>query len=150
MVLPGSASLGRGPPGFGPSLGRVPPPPPPPAPILHGNATFNALSVSERVDTLTAQEDHSPQKAGVQAVIQVAVVHLQVPRPHSSQEEQVLQVAIHRPDLQPHLHPASLDRSRKPLPKLSLPSNYKSCNILDMQQLLEVWYDRSTFAIATW
>ena len=31
-----------------------------------------------------------------------------------------------------------------------LASNYKSCSILDMQQLLEVWYDRSTFAIATW
>ena len=45
---------------------------------------------------------------------------------------------------------ASLDRSRKPLPKLSLPPNYKSCSILDVQQLLEVWYDRSTFAIATW
>ena len=44
---------------------------------------------------------------------------------------------------------ASLDRSRKPLPKLSLPSNYKSCSILD-QQMLEVWYDKSTFAIATW
>ena len=39
---------------------------------------------------------------------------------------------------------------RKPLPKLSLPSNYKSCTILDMQQILEAWYDKSTFAIATW
>ena len=45
---------------------------------------------------------------------------------------------------------ASLDRSRKPLPKLSLPSSYKNCSILDTQQLLEVWYDKSTFAIATW
>ena len=45
---------------------------------------------------------------------------------------------------------ASLDRSRKSLPKLSLPSNRKSCSILDMQQTLEVWYDKSTFAIATW
>ena len=44
----------------------------------------------------------------------------------------------------------SLHRSRKPLPKLSLPSNYKNCSILDMQQMLKVWYDRSTFAIATW
>ena len=44
---------------------------------------------------------------------------------------------------------ASLDRSRKPLPKLSLPSSYKNCSILDAQQMLEVWYDKSTFAIAT-
>ena len=44
---------------------------------------------------------------------------------------------------------APLDRSRKALPKPSLPSNYKSCSILDMQQLLESWYDKSTFAIAT-
>ena len=45
---------------------------------------------------------------------------------------------------------APLDRSRKPLPKLLLPSNYKHCSILDMQQILESWYDKSTFAIATW
>ena len=54
---------------------------------------------------------------------------------------------------QPNRRPdpwAPLDRSRKSLPKLMLPSNYKSCSILDMRQLLESWYDRSTFAIATW
>ena len=31
-----------------------------------------------------------------------------------------------------------------------LPSNYKACNILEMRQLLETWYDRCTFAVATW
>ena len=36
------------------------------------------------------------------------------------------------------------------MPKLSLPSNFKMCSIPDMQQMLEVWYDKSTFAIATW
>ena len=54
---------------------------------------------------------------------------------------------------QPNRHPdpwAPLDRSRKSLPKLMLPSNNKSCSILDMRQLLESWYDKSTFAIATW
>ena len=45
---------------------------------------------------------------------------------------------------------APLDRSRKALPKLMLPSNYKACSILEMRQLLESWYDRCTFAIATW
>ena len=53
---------------------------------------------------------------------------------------------------QPNRHPdpwAPLDRSRKSLPNLMLPSNYKSCSILDMRQLLESWYDKSTFAIAT-
>ena len=28
--------------------------------------------------------------------------------------------------------------------------NLQVCSILDMQQLLESWYDKSTFAIATW
>ena len=54
---------------------------------------------------------------------------------------------------QPNRHPdpwAPLDRSRKPLPKLMLPSNYKVWSILDMRQSLESWYDKSTFAIATW
>ena len=45
---------------------------------------------------------------------------------------------------------ASLDRSMTSLPKLLPPSNYRKCSILDMQQMLEVWYDKSTFAIATW
>ena len=107
----------------------------------------------EEQQGLMVQEEHSPQEEGIQAVIQAAAVH---PRPHSSQEEQEIQVAIH---LHPPVPPpssrsidpwASLDRSRKSLPKLSLPSNYKSCSILDMQQMLEVWYDKSTFAIATW
>ena len=31
-----------------------------------------------------------------------------------------------------------------------LPSNYKACSVLDMRQILESWYDKSTFAIATW
>ena len=31
-----------------------------------------------------------------------------------------------------------------------LPSNYKACSILEMRQLLETWYDRCTFAVATW
>ena len=31
-----------------------------------------------------------------------------------------------------------------------LPTNYKACNILEMRQLLESWYDRCTFAVATW
>ena len=54
---------------------------------------------------------------------------------------------------QPNRQPdpwASLDRSRKPLPKLMLPSNYKACSILDMRQILESWYDKSAFAVATW
>ena len=45
---------------------------------------------------------------------------------------------------------APLDGSRKALPKLSFPSSYKSCSTLDMQQILEAWYDKSTFVIATW
>ena len=31
-----------------------------------------------------------------------------------------------------------------------LPSNYKACSILEMRQLLESWYDRCAFAVATW
>ena len=51
VCAPGGVSLSRGPPGFGPSPGRVPsrriappPPPLPPAPVHHGNATFNAVT----------------------------------------------------------------------------------------------------------
>ena len=33
---------------------------------------------------------------------------------------------------------------------LVCPPNYKSCSTLDTQQILEAWYDKSTFAIATW
>ena len=43
-----------------------------------------------------------------------------------------------------------LDRSRKSLPQFKLPSNYKSRSILDTQQMLEDWYNKSTVAIATW
>ena len=165
------------------------------------------------------QEEHGPQEEAIQeviqeamqAAIQAAAAHLQAPRPHSSQEEQAIQVALRQPHLQDFLihtedtpihalsflslidlfyqgttsrrinqgilSPAErtktlenqrkrtnnqgnsllkinqgipLDRSRKALPKLSLPSNYKNCSILDMQQILEAWYDKSTFAIATW
>ena len=39
---------------------------------------------------------------------------------------------------------------RKSLPQFKLPSNYKSCSILDMQQMLEDGFNKLTFAIATW
>ena len=71
----------------------------------------------------------------------------------SQEEEQELQglrhlrlQALH--NLRAHqIHGVPLDRSRKALPKLMLPSNYKACNILEMRQLLESWYDRCTFAV---
>ena len=105
------------------------------------------------------QEEHSPQEEAIQETIQAAAAHLQAPHPQSSQEEQAIQVALRQPHLQPpglphsgrHSDPwAPLGRSRKALPKLSLPSNYKNCSVLDMQKILEAWYDESTFAIATW
>ena len=54
------------------------------------------------------QEEHSPQEEAIQAaiqeaiqvVIQAAAAHLQVQRPHSSQEEQAIQVALRPPHLQ--------------------------------------------------
>ena len=45
---------------------------------------------------------------------------------------------------------AQLNRSRKSLPPLKLPSNYRTCSILDMRHLLEDWLSKSTFAMATW
>ena len=33
---------------------------------------------------------------------------------------------------------------------IQLPSNYVSCSILDTKQMLEDWFNKSTFAIATW
>ena len=76
--------------------------------------------------------------------------------PHSSQEEHAIQVALRQPRPQDFRIPddtpihGALRQIQESLPKLSLPSNYKNCNILDMQQILEEWYDKSTFAIATW
>ena len=48
----------------------------------------------------------------------------------------------------PHAHRPLEPRtpSRKSLPQLKLPSNYKSRSILDMQQMLEDWYNKSTFS----
>ena len=109
----------------------------------------------EEVQGLITQEEDTPPGGGSQAIQAAAPLqfhhHLQGPLLHSYQEEQVIQAVLHRQHLQfPSIDPwASLDRSRKSL-KLSLPSNYRSCSILDMQQMLEVWYDKSTFAIATW
>ena len=102
-------------------------------------------------------QDEAIQEAITQVVLQAPAVHLQTLRPHSSQEEQAIPVVLRQLHLQDFLiqedapiHGTPLDRSRKALPRLSLPSNYKNCSILDMQQILEAWYDKSTFAIATW
>ena len=43
-----------------------------------------------------------------------------------------------------------MDRSRKSLPQFKLPSTYKSRSVLDTQQMLEDWFNKSTFAIAAW
>ena len=43
-----------------------------------------------------------------------------------------------------------MDRLRNSPPQFKLPSNYKSCSILDTQQMLKDWFNKSTFAIATW
>ena len=45
---------------------------------------------------------------------------------------------------------APLDRSRKSLPQFKLPSTTSHADILDVQQMLEDSYNKSTFAIATW
>ena len=105
----------------------------------------------EPQDVLVQEEEHPIHQVGSkEAVLPRAIPH------HSRQEEQGFQAVLHS-----HLQGyhsliaiqtpwVPLDRSRKSLPKLMLPSNYRSCSILDMRQLLESWYDKSTFAIATW
>ena len=80
------------------------------------------------------EEEHLPQEEAMPAA---ARLHGR----RSSQEEQVVQ-AVHHESLQ------GLRQSRHADPKLSLPSNYRSCSLLDMQQILESWSDKSTFAIA--
>ena len=204
VCAPGGVSLGRAPPGFGPSPGRVPsrqipPPPPPPAPIHHGNATFNAVTYPREWTLLHTQPKASggagpPDGPGGGTVSSAGDQSNPAGSPHpgggapgshgsggaqppgggpggnpggnsappgSTPPQQSGGAGTpggNPPTTPPVLPPssrsidpwASLDRSGKPLPKLSLPSNYKSCSILDTQQLLEVWYDRSTFAIATW
>ena len=104
----------------------------------------------EEPQEVQVQEEEHPlhQVGSREAVIPRAAPH------HSRQEEQDFQAVLHSHlqgshnliAIQTHgLHltaPGSLYRSM-------LPSNYKSCSILD-RQLLESWYDKSTFAIATW
>ena len=67
---------------------------------------------------------------------------------HVLSDNRLQQCQRHQTDIRtfeqpfPTARSTSLDRSRKSLPKLALHSNYKSCSILDMQQMLEVWYGK--------
>ena len=163
VMASGGVPLGRGPPGHQQSPGglrgrHVPPPPPPPpppaAPVPHAPAAPSAATYPREWTPLHTRPKASggggpPNGSPPPGMIQAAA-----DRPRSKWTIQAK--ALHSPYpgiLQPNRHPdpwASLDRSRKPLPKLMLPSNYKACSILDMRQILESWYDKSTFAIATW
>ena len=102
------------------------------------------------------QEEHSPQEEAIQEAIQAAAAHQQAPRQQTGGAGCTGGTPPSTPPGIPHSGRHSdpwappLDRSRKALPKLSLPSNYKNCSILDTQQILKAWYDKSTFAIATW
>ena len=206
---PGGVVLGRGPPGFGQSPGRVPsrqifppppPPPPPPAPLPRGDATFNAATYPREWTPLHARPKATggggpPDGPGGGTGSGVGGYSnpagnpcpgggspgssdsggAQPPgggnpgrnpggssTPPGSTPPQQTGGAGNPGGSQPTTPPgipqsgrysdpwAPLDRSGKTLPKLSLPSNYKNCSILDMQQILEAWYDKSTFAIATW
>ena len=99
---------------------------------------------------------HLHHREEVQAEVQDQVQCRREHLPSRQEEDQELQALL--PPTPPGIvQPprssdpwAPLDRSRKALPKLMLPSNYKACSILEMRQLLESWYDRCTFAIATW
>ena len=110
-----------------------------------------ALGQEER-----ARHRHLPHQEEVQAEVQDQVQCREGLHPSRQEEEQELQglLHLHLQALHNHhdllIHGVHLDRSRKALPKLMLPSNYKACSILEMRQLLESWYDRCTFAIATW
>ena len=99
------------------------------------------------------QEEHSPQE-GIQAVVQAAVAHLQAQHLHSRQEEQLSRwqsadqgYLLHLADTLIHGHPW-IDQEKRC--RSFHYSNYGNCGILDTQQILEAWYDKSTFAIATW
>ena len=130
---------------------------------VHGaiQAAIHQEEVPDQEEAVGQEEDrchlhhHRPhQEEGVQEEAQDQVP-CQKQLHHSSQEEEQVDPGSTPPPgiTQP---PRSsdpwgpLDRSRKALPKLMLPSNYKACSILEMRQLLESWYDRCTFAIATW
>ena len=114
-----------------------------------------AMHTQEEEQVSIAQEEESHQETGPLATMQEVAVDLQ---DHHHHHRGAGNPGSTPPTTPPTTPPsgrtidpwASLDRSRKPLPKLSLPSNYKNCSILDMQQMLEVWYDKSTFTITTW
>ena len=83
-----------------------------------------------------------PEMAEMEAVGQEEVARTIQPAMHTQETEvQVPKPQEEESRLPPNGNPGSGS---------SNPSNYKNCSILDMQQMLEVWYDKSTFAIATW
>ena len=82
-----------------------------------------------------------------EAVGQEQEIQLIHPAIHTQEEEEQVPIVQEEESHPPNGNPSSGSALPPPPPP---PSNYKSCSILDMQQMLEVRYDRSTFAIATW
>ena len=134
VIASGGVQLGRGPAAQhspGGLRGRhVPPPPPPPPPppaVPHATA---------------AKAAGGGGPPNVHPTIQAAaVVQEQIVNP--------VKVIIHIQE-EEQQDPMAQEEEHLLLPKLMVPSNYKACSMLDMRQILESWYDKSTFAIATW
>ena len=117
----------------------------------------------EDQEVIQEEEESHPEGDPPMVIHQAAVNnlrhHLQIKHHLSNQEEpdnpveiqEHYQVISQHLELDIHLiHGHPLDRSRKSLPQFKLPSNYKSRSILDMQQMLEDWFNKSTFAIVRW
>ena len=130
--------------------------------VLRNGVIQAAIHQEEALDQEEAlgQEEqirhrHLPHLEEVQAEVQDQVQCRGELHPSSQEEEQELQglLHLHLQALHNHhdllIHGVHLIDPGKHLPKLMLPSNYKACSILEMRQLLESWYDRCTFAIAT-
>ena len=90
---PGGVALGRSPPGFGKSPGRVP---------------SRQIPPPGHQGSMCQEEERHPQEEGILAAIQAAAVHLQAQRLRSSQEGQTIQVAARQPRLQDYLHRADI------------------------------------------
>ena len=123
-----------------------------------GNHQEEALDQEEALGQEEQDHLHHPlhQEEEVQEEDQEQVRRQEELHPSRQEEEQVIQGLRHLHlqafyNLHAHrIHGVHLIDPGKSLPKLMLPSNYKACSILEMRQLLESWYDRCTFAVATW
>ena len=99
------------------------------------------------------QEEHSPQEEAIQGAIQAAAAHLQlhaptaVRRSRQSRWHYTSRTSALRKTLRSM---GAIRQIQKSTTEAFIALQLQELQHLDMQQILKAWYDKSTFAIATW